>query len=169
MTNTMYAAYLAADEVENHFHTRERWYGRLAGVNRVAGENLVTFQIASGNNAYGADVQILDSLDTPIVTDADITSYDLHRILITAASANTVYRVQLVWGTTAAAGRAAGQYSEIMYMNDAGATRRVPIEIRMRRLVKGTKMWARCWNATNLATIDFYFGIHEYNLPVDDD
>jgi len=163
----LYKVLLAAEEAEDHVHTVERWYGSLAGVNRVAGENLTAFRVTSGNNVYGVDTQILDSADTPIL--AGRVAFDLHRVLFIAASSNTVYRVQIVWGLSAAAGRAAGTYTEWMYMNDAGAARRVPIDIRMKRVAAGTKAWARCWNATNLATIDFFFGLHEYEQVADDD
>lgn len=61
----------------------------------------------------------------------------------------------------------AGRYSEFMLIANstlgllAGGS---PVDVLMPRLNCGAdKLWARCWNVTNGADIDFFIGLHEYD------
>ena len=151
-------------EVEDHFHNRERWLGAQAVVGRVAGDVLATFQAVSGNNVYGAALQIMDVNDTPIL--AGSIAFDPRMVLFTAASTNTLNKLRFIFGVSNVGNaEAAGQYTEMVYEQDAGATTHKPVELRCPRLPSGTLMWVKLWNAANLATVNFVFGMHEYGIP----
>jgi hypothetical protein len=148
------------NDIEQHLHDYEHWYGKLAG-GRVATDNTLTpFQAVSGNNTWGTPVQVLDVNDTPY--QAGKLRFDPHRVTITDASVTTVYRLRLSVGNTYAAGIAAGTYTSIV-VRIAASTRMTPIDIRIPDQVVGTKLWAAIWNATNGATLDFFLGMHDYN------
>ncbi len=157
-------------EIEKHFHNRERWFGKL-GVQTAtdwADDTLSPYQAISGNDDYGGDAddeaQVLGTADTPAITD--MVKYDVHRLLIVAASSTTQYKLRIVYGSgTMADAITAGQYSEIMIKEDPalfGGSGQ-PIDVLMPRRTCGTdKVWIQAWNATNNATVDFFAGIHEY-------
>lgn len=157
-------------EIERHFHGRERWFGKLAVQTATdwAENNLSPFRAISGNNAYGTDAndeaKILGTADTPAM--AGNVRFDLHRIFIVAASVETVWKMQLIYGTgTMAAALAADQFSTFMFKIDAAASSSpaLPVDVMMPRGTCGaTQVWARAWCATNNATVDFFVGFHEY-------
>ena len=157
-------------EIERHIHGRERWLGKSADQSGDdwAANNLTPFRAISGTNAYGADAndeaKVLGTLDTPQITG--MVRYDMHRIMMVAASSETVYKLRIVYGSgTMADAITAGQYTELCVMADA-AVAQVPhdaFEIMMPRGYCGvTKVWVQAWNATNNATIDFLVALHEY-------
>jgi len=160
------------EELEKHFHGRERWFGKLAVQTATdwADNNIATpFVCISGNNAYygtdpGDEAQVVGTADTPAI--AGMVRYDLHRLLITDSTSTTVWKLQLIYGTgTMADAITAGQYSTLMVKIDAAAAQLpgVPIEVMMPRGVCGsTQVWLRGWNATNNATISLFLGLHEY-------
>jgi len=150
-------------DIEEHSHNYERWLGKLAvpAGGKVADEATLTpFQAASGSNTWGTPIQLLDVNDTPLV--AGKPRFDPHRIAVVDTSQTTTYRIRIVVGDTYAAGIAANTYTEVM-LRVAAATRMVPIDIRIPNQLSGTKLWASVWNATNLATVDFFIGVHDYN------
>lgn len=154
-------------EVEGHFHTRARWFGKKAVQTATdwADDTLTPFQAISGNGAYGSDAndeaQVFGTADTVI---AGQTKFDMSRILVVASSVTSIYKLRLVYGTgTMADAIAAGQYTETMAVVASASSRIAAEDIRMPRLTIGTdKVWLQCWNATNNATIDFFVGIHGY-------
>jgi hypothetical protein len=157
-------------EIERHFHGRERWVGKAAVQTATdwAADTLTPFQAISGANTYGAgandEALVLGTDDTPIISG--MVRYDLHRLMMVAASSDTIYKLRIVCGTgTMADAITAGQYSEICVMADAAAAQ-VPhdaFEIMMPRGYCGvTKVWVQAWNATDNATIDFVVALHEY-------
>lgn len=159
------------EELERHFHGRERWFGKLAVQTATdwADNNIDTpYQAKSGADDYGGDAndeaQVIGTADTPAITS--MTKFDIHRILIVGATETTVYKLRIVYGTgTMADAINAGQYSTIMVVVDPanGAKPAVPAEIMMPRGTAGsTKVWIQAWNVTDNATIDFYVGWHEY-------
>ncbi len=154
---------VGVDEIEHHLANVERWLGAFVGAGRVAGETMTPFQLTSGNNAYGAWVQIMDVNDTPIIPAR--VAFDSHRIYIDNVSNATVFRLQIGWGASGAAALAANNYSEFLFRADAVASDRRPIDFRMPHQPAHTLLWARCWNGTNLATFNFYIGVHEYAAP----
>ncbi len=160
------------EELENHFHNRERWFGKLAVQTATdwADDNLSPYRAISGNGVYGADpndeAQVLGTADTPVI--AGKTKYDMHRIAITASSSTSVWKLRVVYGTgTMADAVAAGQYSTVMVRYDPaiGENSNANIEIMIPRLTSGTyKVWVQGKNATDNATIDFFVGLHEYTF-----
>jgi hypothetical protein len=157
-------------EVEEHIHTRERWFGKSADQsgNDWALDGLTPYQAISGNNAYGSDAddeaKVLGTDDTPVITG--MTVFDLHRVLVVHVSQDSVYKMRFVYGTgTMAAAISAGQTSEIMVKFDAANPQQsagIPFEVKMPRLAVDTKVWCQAWNATDDATVDFFIGLHEY-------
>lgn len=157
---------VAAGIIEDHFHNRERWCGISADQN---GNNWADFTLAlnpfhaiSGNNTWGADCKVIGTDDTPRFTGGKYQDY--RRILFIANSSATVYKIRHIYGlTTPDDAIAAGQYSEMMYFRgNADQVRKIQ-EIWAPRVPSGYKRWMRIWNATNLATMDFFVGLHEYS------
>ncbi len=149
-----------------HDHNEEEWFGKSAdqsGNNWATELSLTAFQGTSGDGALGTAIKVLGSADTPVRTGKRF--FDLHRLFITASSATTLYYVRLIWGTGSDANveEAAGRYTDFAYMKESAAGRGSPADVRMPPLKKGTKVWAKVKNTTNLATLDFFFGLHEYN------
>jgi hypothetical protein len=147
-------------EIENHLHNTEKWIGASA-----TEDNLTGYQCISGNNAFGAEVLLLDIANTPI--EAGKTKFDLHRVVPVAVSVATAYLLRIVWGSgTFAAAITARQYTTVPFMgtglgsNISGAAS----EVICKRIPAGYKVWAQIKNATNLATMNFLIGIHEYTV-----
>lgn len=155
-------------EGERHLHSFERWFGAANVPNgeiHVAdriGTTTTAFQVDAGNNTWGSWLQILGSDDTP--ADTGMAYFDGHRWIITAVEvANAVYLIQVAAGTSGAAGLAAGTYSELVVKPITTNARSFPGFIQSRRIAAGTKVWVRTWAVgQNTATLDFFFGIHEY-------
>lgn len=154
-------------EIERHLYSYEHWMERAAVPNaeiHVAdsiGSGLGSFLLDAGNLTWGAWVQLLGSGDTPHL--AGNALYDMHRLLIEATELNDLYFLQIGFGASGAAALAAFTYTELVVHplnvnQDSG-----PIEMQIRRQAVGTKAWARCMSpGNNTATINFFFGIHEY-------
>lgn len=150
-------------EIERHLHSNERWASKLAvpAGGRVTEAAMTPFVAASGNNAYGVALQIMDVNDA-IGLMAGSAYYDAHRIMVTDTDHATPYRLRLSWGlTTSADAIIAGNYATLMFRL-AAATRFTPIPMQMRRVAASWKMWCEVWNATNLSEVDFYVGLHFY-------
>jgi hypothetical protein len=155
-------------EVERHLHSHESWFGLALVPNgeiHVAdriGAGINPFVIDAGNSNWGDWVQILGSSDTP--ARGTNTNYDLHRILVVAAERTTnTYFIQIAFGTSGAAGLAAGTYTEFPYYSPASVSRSAPTDFQTRRQTAGTKAWARCLAVgQNTGTLSFYPGLHEY-------
>lgn len=156
-------------EIERHFHGQEKWFGDAlvpSGEIHVADRVTIAnnpISLLSGNNIFGQWVQILGSGDTPVKSGSEF--FDAHRYLVTTTDSTNVFVVQIVGGESSeiAAKILAEDYTEILYIaptnnNDSG------IELVMSsRIPVSTKAWARtrCIGA-DAKTINFYFGIHEY-------
>jgi hypothetical protein len=151
-----------------HFHSPERWRGLRApqtADNWAADTVSAPFVLTSGDNAWGAEVQMLGPLDTPIL--AGSAKFDARPVLITDLSqAANPYKMRLVWGTGSYADAVtANQYSEFMFAStstNAAQFGGFPYSMQMPNLASGTKVWAAVWCATNGATISMYLGVHEY-------
>jgi hypothetical protein len=160
---------LTAEEIENHFHNVEDWFGAAAtpdGEDHVADDitdgTLSAFQIDAGNDDWGAWVQILGAEDTP--NRAGNTKFDLHRIQVVASeTVNVAAFIQLASGATGDAGVTAGKYTTIPYLTPTNQAAESFIDVRTRRCDAGEKVWARCLAVgENTMTLDFYIGLHEY-------
>lgn len=153
---------------DDHNHNRSRVFGlRIpqTGTNWADPATLTPYVVTSGNNTWGASVQGLGTGDTPVF--AGSVRFDHRRIVVTANSSNTVGRLRIIWGSpsqTDVQAIAAGQWSEEPYIRDSGSVQRGDFEFRLLQIPVGWKVWYQYWNATNLATISFLAGIHEYNL-----
>lgn len=157
------------EEIERHVHNWEDWFGQdgtpdaeVSVADDLTTGTLAVFQIDAGNDTWGAWVQILGSGDTP--NRSGNVKFDLHRVLVVDAEANSnAAFIQISAGATAAAGVSAGTYTTVGYMTATGAVQEGPIDVMLKRIDAGTKVWARCMAiGQNTMTLDFYFGIHEY-------
>lgn len=156
------------NEIERHFHVRERWWGAVAvpdETNAIAATVTVPFAATSGNDDWGAAIPILGTADNPVL--ATNTKFDPHLVLITNLDDETdPWRLRFIWGTgTSADAIAAGDWTEVMIESNAVPGNRAggsPLEIRCPRIDVGSKMWAQVWNDTNAEVMQFYWGAHGY-------
>ena len=157
------------EEIEKHLHNRERWWGAVAvpdEINAIASTVTVPFAATSGADTWGAAIPICGTADDPTPGDGD-TKFDAHRLLIVDLDNDiTPWKVRVIWGTgTSGDAITAGQCTEIMAMtnnipgNQAGGT---PIEVIMRRVDVGTKLWFQSWNDTLGEVLSFFYGVHGY-------
>lgn len=157
-------------ELERHFHNRERWWGSNGAAtetNAIAATVTAPFVATSGNNTWGAAIPICGAADSPVPSPDD-AKFDCHRVFVTDLSNNTTtWRLRIIWGTgTSADAIAAGQWTEMMLMSNAVPGNRaggMPIDVIMRRVDVGAKLWAQCWNVTNALTMSFLWGAHGYS------
>ena len=155
-------------EIERHFHSYERWFeeaGTPTATHKADRIGTVgaadAFQIDAGNDTWGSWVQILGSEDTPAV--AGNLHYDFHRLAITATERNDTYYLQIGFGESGAAALAANSYTAAIFKPVSNQIDSAPVTVQSRRQDAGTLAWARCMcPGQNTATIDFYFGLHEY-------
>jgi len=90
-------------EVEHHFHTRRRWFGKVASQTATNwGESsLAPFRAISGDNVWGADAndeaQVVGTADSPVFVGS--THMDPHEIMVIGTSVDTVFMLRLIWGT----------------------------------------------------------------------
>ena len=156
-------------EIERHFHNRERWWGSNGGAtetNAIAATVTVPFVAVSGNDTWGTAIPICGTADAP-VPSPDNDKFDCHRIMVTDLDDDTTpWRLRIIYGTgTSGDAITAGQWTEIMVMtnavpgNRAGAS---PVDIIMRRVDVGSKLWAQSWNDTNAEELSFFWGAHGY-------
>ena len=158
-------------EIEKHFHSRERWFGKKAvptATDWGDQASLLPYSAISGDGVFGADANdealVLGVDDTPAITD--MVKFDLHRILILALSVDTPYIFRVIYGAgTMADMETAKQYTDVMLQNIVAGSKSngVPVPIMMPRATCGTdKVWVRVMCATASATATFYVGLHEY-------
>ena len=156
-------------ETERHLHSNENWFGKAVlavGETHVADridDGVAAFRIDAGDNTWGLWIQVLGSTDTPARTGN--LYFDFHRIQIVAAERTTEYFLQFTRGASGDAGLAAGNYTETVFKPSTVQGKPAPIEIQTRRCAVGDKVWARCQAlSADTGTLDFYFGIHEYDI-----
>ena len=158
---------LEVTEIEEHIHTVERWAGLLVPqVGSTAWADFDTsdpYVLTSGDDTWGADVQVLGTEDTPVV-DGN-TKFDLHTIIPDAPSAAGVYKVQICWGeATAGDARTAEAFTETVFVA-GGVGANVTAEtqaIKFPKISAGNRVWARVWHATDGATLSMFVELHEY-------
>ncbi len=156
--------------VEEHDHSYEHWFGphgtpvAEATIAVSMGTTTQTFQLASGNDQYGAWLQILGSSDTPHV--AGKASFQIHGILISAVQrATSAHVIQIGFGDSGAAALSADDVLEVPYKPSAASLRSAPIFVQTEEAVAGTKVWARARAIGQASgTLDFYFGLHEGSI-----
>jgi hypothetical protein len=146
------------EELEKHIHNREKWFG-----NGAVEDSLTPYTLISGNNDFGQEVLLLDTGDTPVDNGYDF--FDLHKVEIINVDTASSYLIRIIWGNgTVGEAETAKQYTTLSVTpsgvgsNVAGA----PVPILCPRIPVGSKVWAKCKNATNLAEIEILHGLHEY-------
>lgn len=154
-------------ELERHFHNRGRFWGAVAvpdETNAIDANVDTPFVAVSGNNDWGTAIPICGTGDTPVPAP-DNVKFDAHLILVTDTDHSTPYRMRIIYGTgTSAAAISADQWSETMFITAGGPfSSGVPVEIKMRRVDVGSKLWVQVWNATNGSNVDFFWGGHGYS------
>jgi len=158
-----------AYEIEHHHHGYEKWFGLAGTPSATHKADRITlkpnpFQCDAGNDTWGSWVQILGSADTPVISTNNY--FDLHRLLIAGWEVNNQdYFIQIATGASASlAGLLTAETFTEVGIITAGALSQVgPVAIMKKRVAKGSEVWARIWaDGQNTATLDFYFGLHEY-------
>ena len=169
INDKQYEGWDEVHEIETHLHSAGSWFGKAAipaGTTHLAdriGAGINPFQIDAGNEDWGAWVQILGSTDTP--ARAGHTYFDPHLIYIPDAQEEVTYFVQFGRGASGAAALAAGTYTELVLGVDATKKFKSDVVIQNNRAPAGSLIWARCLAiGKNTATLDFYLGIHEYDV-----
>lgn len=147
-------------EIDKHLHNKERWIGS-GGIP----ESLIPYQAVSGNSEFGTAILLLSSSQTPLFSNNKY--FDPHRIMVITASKESMYYIRFIWGkTTADEEENNGNYTEIVWIRDANigiATGGNSEAIVCQRLMCGIdNLWCKIKNITNLATLSFFIGVHEY-------
>jgi hypothetical protein len=168
LTDTADSLAYRIGEMERHFHGWDRWMCAAASANgeihvadRIGNTGTSPFTLTSGNNTWGAWVQVLGSSDTPVVAGG--VKYDLHRVLVLVANTVAPYFIQFGFGTSGAAALTAEAFSSIVINPASNTDKTEALPMMCRRQAAGTKAWARCWCVGNNAkTLTVMFGLHEY-------
>lgn len=151
-------------EIETHFHSNECWFGKVAvpsaGVNEAEEYSLTPFQVDSGNNDWGTAICVLGTGNTPCENGK--TYLDLNQFLVTATERTGLHYIRFTWGESEAAGIAAEHSTTVPFFSTA-TLRNASVQIQGKRIPAGTKVWANVKCASNTGTVDFVFGIHEYD------
>jgi hypothetical protein len=153
-------------EIERHFHGWERHLGVAYApsgthkADRIGSTVDAPFALTSGNNNWGAWVQILGSADTPI-TPA-MAKYDLHEIITVANNNASPYFFQVGYGASGAASLTAGTYSSKV-LSFPAVNDKARFLMMCDRQAAGELAWARIMvPGQNAKTMSFYIGLHEY-------
>lgn len=163
--NRIYAVVL---EIETHLHDKHRVISQnemqTATVKADTSEvSFYTFDLtAAADSTFGTAVQILGADDTPWTTG--YTMFDLSEAFVVAVNSNTVYKLRVSWGATAAAAWEAKNYSDTWFRGDASNPQQsspVELDISIHRLSAGTLVWAQIANAAGAQTASFLFAGHE--------
>ena len=156
-------------EIERHFHNVERWWGAVAvpdETNAIDANVDTPFAATSGNDTWGAAIPICGTGDNPVLgTDV---KFDCHRVLVTDLDDDTTpWRLRIIWGTgTSGDAITAGQWTEMMVMTNAVPGNRAggsPVDVIMRRVDVGAKLWSQAWNQTNGEVLSFFAAYHGYS------
>ena len=167
--DTTRAAYSEAYEAEHHVHNDEHWFKRRAvptGTSFADTSHAVFYSFTlttAADSTLGTFVQILGTDDTPVT--AGNTYIDLHRLYITDVDDSTPFQIVMVWGTSVAAGFAAGTFGSIPVASDAANPNQAtpyPVDIMTARMPVGTNMWMAASNAAGVQEISLWVGGHEY-------
>lgn len=127
-------------------------------------ERLTPYIVTSGNGVYGNEVKVLGSADTPVF--AGSTGINARQMTVINTSSASDYIIRIIFGTgTVAQAEAAGQFTNYQYSRSGGAGSGAALDLIFPMLAPGTKMWVKCKCSVNLATISFFFGIHETPAP----
>ena len=155
--------------IERDHFAGGRWFEAAASANPTAhvadrvGTTVAggkAFQIDAGDSAWGSWVQILGSSDTPVT--AGRAYFSPHQFIVENTERAATYFIQIARGSSGDAGYSAGTYTEFVYSATVQKETGIVI-MQTGRAPVNSLLWARCicpGQAT--ATLDFYFGIHEF-------
>ena len=157
------------EEVDQHFHNVERWWGAVAvpgETNAIEANVTRPFAARSGDDTWCTAIPICGTDDTPVPSPDD-AKHDCHRIIVTDLDNDTTpWRFRIIWGSgTSADAITADQWTESVVMTNASPGNRAggsPADVIARRINVGTKLWAQSWNATNGEILSFFWGTHGY-------
>ena len=164
-SNWDYEAYKEAYEAEHHLHNREIWFGVAASpagtTNAGDSDVMAAFQIDAGNDTWGSWQLLLGSADTPVQSGR--IKFDVHRLIISDVETDkTATRIQF---GTGASGSEAVVTEILLYPAKVATQVDPPFSVICPRINVSTLFSARCWvSGANTSTVDFYLGIHEYEL-----
>jgi hypothetical protein len=162
-----------ADHSEEHVHNRVVWYGKNADQTTIwcNAESMTGFVATSGDNAWGTagtdPAKCFNVTDVLTELGTGLVCADFDKILITANTSNTMYRGRVVWGTVAQSvtdAITALQYTDFLYTRTNTDTTRIARDIKMPRLTMDNWVRVVIWNATDDATLTFFFGVHAYDF-----
>ena len=152
--------------VEDHFHNYNNLFG-LAAVPTATHfgdrESLNPYIIESGASAFGTEVGLIGSGDTPV--RVGMTLYDPRIISVVDTSNNTPSCLRLIWKTPAQSindAITAMQYSDVVIHQQTAAGQNKPQDGWMIRIATGNELWGMVKNATNHATVSILVNMHEY-------
>lgn len=158
-------------EIEHHLHNYERWFGISAdqsGDNWALETGLTPYIVTSGDAVFGVAIKLLGPDDTP--EQSGKTVFDLHRILVSDLSVNTIYYLRIIedvdGDNDADIAEGKGYYTDTPAITVDTNTNRAggfPVDVLDKRLMDGLRAWAKVKNVTNNSTFSFYIGIHEYD------
>ena len=148
-------------EIEDHLHNSELWYGNDGDSTMSRVNNLTSWVLTAGTGgAYGTAVQLSAANDT--LTDSPAAVFfDLHKLVITQASATGANYVIQFWTGTGIFSGAAFR-TEVPYRVVSNTARVGPMSILCPRISVTEKIWARVKCATNGATANLIIGVHAY-------
>jgi hypothetical protein len=164
-------------EIEQHIHSRERWYGLHPsvdpGVNHGSCSSIDPFVSVIGLvENWGAWITCLGTGDTPC--SGSKTKFDVHRLIISDVNDNggdpnkEVHFIQIAWGATGAAALIANDYTSVIALPEKDGKAN-PVDVRIPRVPVGTKVFVRhrvVDHATQADIVqcdmEFYIGLHEY-------
>lgn len=150
-------------EIERHLHSGGRWYetASVPTATHIAdriGDGAGPFQIDAGNDDWGSWVQIFGPDDMT----AGKVYFDPHCMIVKDAQESDTYFIQIGRGASGASALSAGTYTELVYSATVQKETGI-IPIQTGRAPAGSLLWARCKiPGVNTGTLDFYFGLHEY-------
>ena len=155
-----------AIEVARHFHNLGEgtiwfgWDGAAGGLR----DSSVCYQIASGVDAYGGELLILDAGDTPVATG--MATFDPHLVVICDTSTDGLwyFRFWIDSGDGVFANAEIWTTAAFSLVIQGGRIRTSPVSIGCAGKDVGLKMWAEAKLAGGGGgeTVDFVIGLHEY-------
>jgi hypothetical protein len=159
-------ALINAQTVQDHVHNLNVAFGVAAiptATHFADIERLTPFLVTSGNGTFGAVTNVLGSGDTPV--RSGMLFFDAHEIHITAVSVASQWILRFIFGTatqTEAQAEAAMQYTNVIIQQATVTGFSFPQEARLYKIPSGSQLWMKGENATNAATFNFLFQLHEY-------
>jgi len=154
-----------------YINSPEWWWGEAAvpTSKNVIERNVDNpFRCISGNDTWGAAVLIVGPRDDPAPKLA--SRFHIHRIDVAAQSEVSTWRIRFLYGVESLEEAAQAQrWTETMVTAQVSlpiAAGGSPVPVQVPALpCRRAKVWAQAWNATNAATIDFYFGCYGHDAP----